>query len=156
MYTNLSRNNSHKLPAVILVSLVWVMSFSLAHADTKPVEIPQPLAKALSSYKQDGIRGFITTLVDGSPLEGNQEMRTQVAILEKIEQFYGPYQSYEVLQVNPLSNSTRLVYFLLNYQKGPVFGRLTAFNNGGRETITSFEFHTKAEKALPEALLVSH
>ena len=130
--------------------------FSSANSSVKTSDIPQPLTKALSVYKNGGLQGFINTLVKGGPLAGNKEMRQQVAILEKIEKFYGAYQSYDILLINPLSDSTRLIYFLLNYDKGPVFGMLTAYKIGKEESITSFVFHTKAEKIFPEALLVSH
>ena len=127
-----------------------------AQAGVNTAAIPGALTKALSIYKKDGPRAFINALVSGGPLEGNKEMRMEILVVEKIEKYYGAYQSYDILQINRLSDSTRLVYFLLNYHKGPVFGTLTAFNNGGRETITSFQFHTKAEKIFPEALLVRH
>lgn len=127
-----------------------------AQAGVNTAAIPGALTQALSIYKKDGPRAFIHALVSGGPLEGNKEMRMEILVLEKIEKYYGAYQSYDILQINRLSDSTRLVYFLLNYQKGPVFGTLTAFNNGGRDTITSFQFHTKAEKIFPQALLVSH
>jgi len=146
-----SRNN-----LFITLMLVFCSLLPLAQASVKTTDIPPQLTNALSMYKKDGIQGFITALVRGSPLEGLQEMSMQVSILKKIEQHYGAYQSYDILHINKLSDSTRLIYFLLNYRKGPVFGKLTAFTDGDRETITSFEFHTKAEKIFPEALLVSH
>jgi len=123
-------------------------------ADGKATNVPRPFSQALSTYKKEGISGFMTALVNGSPLEGNREMRQQEQVLEKIEAYYGHYQSYDILRINKLSESTRLIYFLLNYEKGPVFGTLTAFKNGDRETITSFQFHTKAEEIFPDSLLV--
>lgn len=144
---------------LILIAVIFVL-FSLfispANSSVKTADIPQPLTKALAVYKNGGLQGFINALVKGGPLAGNQEMRQQVVILEKIEKYYGAYQSYDILLVNPLSDSTRLIYFLLNYDKGPVFGMLTAYKNGNDESITSFVFHTKAEKIFPETLLVSH
>lgn len=127
-----------------------------AQSGVNTAAIPGALTKALTIYKKDGPRAFVNALVGGGPLEGNKEMRMEILVLEKIEKYYGAYQSCDILQINKMSDSTRLVYFLLNYQKGPVFGTLTAFNNDGRETITSFQFHTKAEKIFPEALLLSH
>ncbi len=148
----LSRNNQ----LTTLVFVVCALLFAPAHASVKTTDIPKPLSKALSVYKKGGMQGFIATLLRGSPLEGHQETRLQVTVLKKIEKFYGAYQSFDILHINTLSDSTRLIYFLLNYEKGPVFGKLTAFKNGKREIITSFRFHTKADKIFPGALLVSH
>ena len=147
-----SRNNQF----ITLALVVCALLLSPAQASVKTTDIPGQLINALTVYKKDNIRGFITALVRGSPLEGHQEMSMQVLVLEKIEKHYGAYQSYDILHINKLSDSTRLIYFLLNYKKGPVFGKLTAFKDGERETITAFEFHTKAEKIFPDALLISH
>ena len=119
-------------------------------------DLPQPLTKALAIYKKGGTEGFINALVSGGPLEGNREIQMQVLVLEKMEKYYGAYQSFQVLHVNRLSDTTRLIYFLMNFQKGPVFGKLTAYRNGDRETVTSFRFHTKADEIFPESLLVGH
>lgn len=125
-----------------------------APAGTDVAEVPRPLSKALSIYKKGGVESFIRTLVSGGPLEGNQELHMQAMVLEKIEKYYGAYRSFQILHVTRLSGSTRLIYFLMNYEKGPVFGKLTAYKNGDEETITSFRFHTKPDKIFPEALLV--
>ena len=141
---------------LVVTFLLFSICFSPANSSVKTSDIPQPLTTALAVYKNGGLQGFINALVKGGPLAGNKEMRQQVAILEKIERYYGAYQSYDILLINQLSDSTRLIYFLLNYDKGPVFGVLTAYKIGNEESITSFVFHTKAEKVFPEALLVSH
>jgi len=140
---------------LLLALLATSLSVPAAQAVVDPADVPTPLAKALEIYKKDGVSRFIDTLVSGGPLEGNREIGMQMRVLEKIEKYYGDYQSYDVLQIRRLSASTRLVYFMLNYRKGPVFGTLTAYNTGERETVTSFRFHTKAEKIFPEALLVN-
>lgn len=140
---------------ILRTLLGYLLLVSPAYATEKISVVPKPLSKALSVYKQQGIQSFIAALVQGSPLEGHDEMRKQILILEQIEKYYGTYQSVDILHVNPLSDSTRLVYFLINYSEGPVFGKLVIYKNGDRETITSFEFHTKAERVLPDAILVN-
>jgi len=148
---NISISRFVVMTALLLTTYLVPAAYA---AGGKATDIPRPFSQALSAYKKEGISGFMTALVHGSPLEGNREMRQQEQVLEKIEAYYGHYQSYDILRVNRLSESTRLIYFLLNYEKGPVFGTLTAFKSGDRETITSFQFHTKAEKIFPESLLI--
>lgn len=155
-YMKSIHKHSHNRLLASLTLLVCALLLPPAQASVKTTDIPQPLSKALSIYKKDGIQGFITALARGSPFEGHNEIRKQVLILEKIEAYYGAYQSVDILHINTLSDSTRLIYFLVNYNKGPVFGKLITFKNGSREMITSFEFHTKAEKIFPDTLLVSH
>jgi hypothetical protein len=150
----LMNKNSPGALCLALVLAVCVLSSPAVRAGADTADIPRPLGKALSIYKKGGIEGFIRTLVSGGPLEGNQELHMQALVLEKIEKYYGAYQSFQVLHVTRLSGSTRLIYFLMNYEKGPVFGKLTAYKNGDRETITSFRFHTKPDKIFPDALLV--
>lgn len=141
--------------SLLLATLVLQCALlSAARAATDTTGAPRPLLEALSKYKKEGINAFINTLVSGSPLEGHQEIRQQVLVLEQLKGYYGSYQSFDILHANRLSSSTEIVYFLLNYEKGPVFGKLTVFNDGERETITSFRFHTKPEEIFPDALLM--
>ena len=124
-------------------------------ASVKTADIPIPLAKAFAVYKTDGARQFINTLVNDGPMEGNIEIRSQIAILEKVEAYYGKYKSYDILDIKRFSDSTRLIYLLINFEKGAVFGKLIAFKNTQQEIVSSFVFHTKPEQVFPDALLSS-
>ena len=136
---------------VVLILFIFCALWTThLHASVKTKDIPQPLTKA------KGVQEFIKTLVKDGPMEGNVEIKTQIATLEKIELYYGKYQSYDILNIKRLSDSIRLVYLIINFEKGAVFGKLVAFKNKNKETVTSFVFHTKPEKVLPEALLISH
>ena len=138
---------------ILFVLLALCASPILASVKTK--DIPQPLTEALSAYKAKGVRQFINTLVKDGPMEGNIEIRTQIATLEKIEQFYGNYRSFDILNIKRLSDSSRLIYLILNFEKGAVFGKLVSYKNNRKETVSSFVFHTKPEKVYPESLLIS-
>lgn len=150
---NIKNISSGRLITVMALVMTACLACPVHAALGETTDVPRPLLQALSTYKKAGIQGFMSALMKGSPLEGNQEIRQQVQVLEKLESYYGHYQSYDIVHITKLSESTRLVYFLLNYEKGPVFGTATAFQTGDRETITSFQFHTKAEKIFPESLL---
>ena len=139
--------------SLMLLSVLWT---SQVLGSVKTKDIPQPLADALAVYKKGDVRQFINTLVKDGPMAGNVEIKSQIATLEKIEMYYGKYQSYDILNIKRLSDSIRLVYLIINFEKGAVFGKLVAFKNKDKETVSSFVFHTKPEKVLPEALLLSH
>ena len=146
-----------RVTLVVLILFIFCALWTThLHASVKTKDIPQPLTKALAVYKAKGVQEFIKTLVKDGPMEGNVEIKTQIATLEKIELYYGKYQSYDILNIKRLSDSIRLVYLIINFEKGAVFGKLVAFKNKNKETVTSFVFHTKPEKVLPEALLISH
>ena len=144
----------HHLLFVVIFYMCTLWSTSL-FASVKTKDIPPPLSRALAVYKSDGARQFISTLVKDGPMEGNIEIRQQIAILDKVEMYYGRYQSFDIVDIKRFSDSTRLIYLLINFEKGAVFGKLITFKARQKEIVSSFVFHTKPEQVFPEALLIS-
>jgi len=149
----MKKNYSLVIFAALCLGALWTTALS---ASEKTTDLPPPLSKAFAVYKTDGARQFINTLVKDGPMEGNIEIHSQVAILEKVETYYGKYQSYDVIDGKRFSDSIRLIYLLIYFEKGAVFGKLIVFKNKQTEIVSSFVFHTKPEQVFPEAFLISH
>ncbi|GEM_PF-3952797 len=45
--------------------------------------------------------------------------------------------------------SFTLLYFVMRYEKGPLYGSATIFKVDGKEIITTFNFHTDIKQIIP-------
>ena len=127
-------------------------AFNPAFANNE-VELPTPLKKALEAYKEKGAEQFILTLIKGSPMESDKTALFQVSNIRQIEDFCGPYIGYEMVESVQVVESTRKVYYVMNYEKCPVFGRVTAYKTAQGEVITEFNFHANIGEIIPRELI---
>jgi len=105
-----------------------------------------PLEEAMTAYRERGLKAFIPTLVKGSPLEGDNSVVEKTAVIRRIESYYGGFDGYEVLEQCRLGSRVRLVLYVMNYKRGPLYGVVTLYGAGGREVVTRFNFQTDAVK----------
>lgn len=73
--------------------------------------------------------------------------------MEKIVAGYGRIQESEVLESRELGERVRRYYFILHCERGPIYGAADAFLSGRGWILTDFQFHTRAERVYPAALL---
>lgn len=136
----------------LLAALISIHSFS-ATAQT------QTTARGLveegaAAYVKEGATAAINVWLKGSALEGNTQATSQANSLRQIEDFYGKAESYETLSESTISARTKLVFFVINYQKGPVYGRFQVYQlASGKWVSTEFKFQTEAAKILPDPML---
>ena len=76
-----------------------------------------------------------------------------VSNIRHIEDFCGPYIGYEMVASVQVVESTRKVYYVMNYEKCPVFGRVTAYKTAQGEVITEFNFHANIGEIIPRELI---
>jgi hypothetical protein len=144
LYTSSMEEIMKKMAALFLLVLSCL---------TYGAEIEDPLARASAAYLKGGVEAFIPSLLKGSPLEGEKGILTQANSIKQIESYYGAYQGYEVIFEKPLTSRVRLVYYVLNYEKSPVFGVASYYKMGGQEVVTNFNFHTEIGKIVPDEVL---
>ena len=128
------------------------------HADSSvdgKAPVPVIIKQALDIYKGDGAEKFLLALSKGSPIDGDRSVIAQIDGVEKIENKYGRYLGYDIVQVHDISKRSRLTYYVMNYEKGPLFAKATSYKTENKgEVLASFYFHTSEEKIFPESLLV--
>ncbi|CAA0126394.1 Uncharacterised protein [Halioglobus japonicus] len=112
-----------------------------------------PLARASAAYLKEGVEAFIPSLLEGSPLEGEKSILTQANSIRQIEAYYGAYEGYEVIFEKALTSRVRLVYYVMNYEKSPVFGVSTYYKMNDQEVVTNFNFHTEIGQIVPDDVL---
>ncbi len=140
-------------PQTLVILLLLLVPATGSRAAGDGGGLPPVISKALDAYAQKGLDALIPALVRGGPLEGQERALEQTRTLRRIEAFYGAYQDHELLLARDLGRRNRLVYFILNYEKGAVFGKALLHGQGAAASVTSFNFHTAPEKILPPSLL---
>lgn len=129
------------------VSLLLLSQFAFA------LDPGKPLQEASKAYLAEGAQAFITTLIKGSPIEGEKGVITQANTIKQIEAYYGEYQGLEVIYEKKLTKKVRLVYYVMNYEKSPVFGVTTYYKPNGEEVVTNFNFHTELWQIVPSEVV---
>lgn len=117
------------------------------------VSASDPLERASEAYLKKGVDSFIPELMIGSPLEGEKSVLTQSNSIRQIEAYYGSYKGYELIYEKNLTKDVRLVYYVMNYEKSPLFGVATYYKQKDREVVTNFNFHTDMWQILPSEVI---
>lgn len=111
--------------------------------------LPPIILSGLQAYKDKGPEEAIRIWIKDSPIEGSKEAVTQANSLRQIQDFYGAYQFFEVLSTQEIGHRTRIVYLILDFEKGPVFAKFVVYKSNQRWILTSFDFNTKEEAIFP-------
>ena len=68
---------------------------------------------------------------------------------------YGIYKGVELIEFIPIANSTRVVYYVLNFELGPVYGVLSVYKTTQGEIVTGFAVNTEMHKVVPPTLIIN-
>ena len=112
-------------------------------------DLPPIVVAGLEAYKEKGPEEAVRAWIKGSPLDGSKDALTQANGLRQIQDFYGAYQSFEVISSRELASKTRILYLALDYEKGPLFAKFVVYRSNQGWILTSFNFNTKEEAILP-------
>jgi hypothetical protein len=119
---------------------------------TSPKAVPPIIATGMRAYKGGGPDAAIQAWIKGGPLDGNRSALSQANTLHQVQDFYGAYQSFDVLAVRSLDPRTHIFYLILNLERGPLFAKFVVYRSGDDWIVTSFNFNTSDEAILPPSL----
>jgi hypothetical protein len=138
--------------AVIL--LLACGQYIRAHASQPaPEEIPKIIQFGLETYKSEGPEAAVKAWVKGGPYDGNRDVATgQASILRQAQSLYGTYRGYEVISMQDISSSVRVIYLTLNFERGPVFSRFIVYRSEQGAMLTALNFSVKPEDIVPNLL----
>jgi len=95
--------------------------------------------------------------VRNGPLDGDKSALSQANVLRQIQDYYGAYQSFDLIAAYDLTQRVRLVYVVMNFEKGPVFGKFICYRSDREWMVTNFVLNTKDTEVLPtEVTLENH
>jgi hypothetical protein len=134
----------------LVVGLLLLSFGQYALADVPATdELPQIILSGLAAYKAEGPEAAVKAWIKGSPVEGSREALSQSNILRQVQDFYGPYKGFHVIRVRNLTPTTRVIYLVLDFEKGPLFTKFTAYRSEAGWILVNFNFNTKEEQVLP-------
>jgi hypothetical protein len=133
----------------LIIAITLLASASVAYAE----DLGMPIENAAKAYLEKGPEAFIPALLKGSPLEGEKSAYTQSAEIRKIEAYYGKFLGVELMREQKLSETTRLVYYIMNFEKSPVFGDAILYKIKDKEIVTSFNFNTELWSIVPREVV---
>jgi hypothetical protein len=137
-----------------LLLVLFVVPALAQYSDDLPrhnpaLNLPPVMVSGLDGYKTKGAEEAVRLWVKDSPLEGNSDTATQVAVLRQAEQSYGAYQWYELISTRTVSPRTMVIYLVLDYEHGPLFARFTLYHSNHRWIMTYFDLNPREESIFP-------
>lgn len=95
----------------------------------------------LTAYKDKGPEEAMKVWIKGSPLDGSKDALNQANNLRTIETYYGNYQSADIIKTRDISGSVKVIFIVMNYATGPVFGRFIVYHGTQGWLLTRFNFN---------------
>jgi len=137
--------------SIFLLTLFGLISTVSANTETRA---PTALEAATEAYEKLGVDAFIPALY-GAPLTSpNLELLNGTSVLLQVEKLYGSYTGLEIIKNIQLSNSTRTVFFIMKYEKGPLFGVITTYRQTNEiDQVMEFKINIERTKILPTRLI---
>jgi hypothetical protein len=108
-----------------------------------PEDVPAVIVSGLDAYKIKGPDEAVKAWIKGSPIEGSKDALSQANSLRQVQDFYGSYQSFDVIGTREMSPKTRILYLMMDYENGPLFAKFVVYRTEHGWILTSFNFNTK-------------
>jgi hypothetical protein len=113
-------------------------------------DVPPPVFLGLIAYRDKGLDAAVQAWIKDSAIEQHNEPLPQVDALRQAPRYYGVYRNFEFLGVQDLSMRVREVYLVMNYDRGPLFGRFLCFRSEDHGwVVLNFDFNIRPEAILP-------
>jgi hypothetical protein len=140
--------------ALLLVFLVLTFGRCVpAIAQTRSADdVPKIILAGLDAYKADGPEAALTAWIKGSPLDGSKDALSQANMLRQIQDYYGAYKSFDIIRARNLTPNVRVLYLVMNYDKGPLFTKFVVYQSAQGWILTNLNFNTKEELIIPPSL----
>jgi len=115
---------------------------------------PDIVSNGLNAYLKSGAKAALDIWIKGSVRESDSETRIKFlnAMIE-LETSYGKMIGWELIRVVTITPSTRWVYGVAKFEKGPVWMSFQCYNPAGHWILPGFDLNTKASVILPPDLL---
>ena len=129
---------------LVVKFFLFVAFAPLGLAQTASTTYSDPTAlinAGLTAYKDKGPEEAMRVWIKGSPIDGSKDALNQANNLRTIETYYGAYQTTEILKVRDVSRDVQVVYLVMSYATGPVFGRFVVFHSRTGWLLTRFNFN---------------
>ena len=133
-------------------TLASVLACLLIMASTAAADLtPAPVVTAgFAAYKKDGAEAGVRAWAAGGPMEKNPDAIIFIARrIRGIEELYGPYRTFRVVKVLPVSDTCQMAYVQADFENGPLFMKFLLFKPANDWRVIYMKFHTEIERIWP-------
>ncbi len=129
------------------MTLWWPVS-----TESQDGDVPDFILTGLAAYSIGGEEAMMRAWLKDSPIRGNirgvKEVDDQRIIIRHAEDIYGTYESYQIIHVTNLTSSTRIIFLAIEYNSGPLFGRMVAYKRKTGWVVTEIKFSIISKNVL--------
>lgn len=136
--------------------LLIIITLGLFSLSANAENIPSILAFGFAAYKSEGPKAALKAWVKDSGLEGSKDAISEANSFQRIEDYYGKYQGYDLFKNNSLGPKTNQYLITINYEKGVLFTKFFTYKSkNGDEVIFDYDFHPKVDQVWPSYMVYS-
>lgn len=134
---------------IIVIFVLLATSFSV-FASQKIIE------NGFEAFKNSGAEAAFSVWAKNGPLDGSVELKAQASQFGQIGAYYGKYVSHDYILTRVLSPNNKVIFLILNLEKGPLYGRFLLYKNEKGIWISpNFFFHTQPQQVWPSEMLIN-
>ena len=111
--------------------------------------IPSVIEAGLALWVKTGADMALDTWQKGGIMEGNGKIRLLNSYFRQLDHAIGNYRSCELVESKRISQSSRLLYLCLNFQRGAVYARFAVYRTDKDWVVQSMDFSTRPEAIMP-------
>ena len=116
-------------------------------------DVPQIVLDGFAAYRKSGMRAAFDLWLKTSPVAATANMEQLMGALAQIEGMYGRMIGYDVLRVVHVGSRVRRVYFVVLYEKGPLYGYIDCYQTSHGWVVPGFLTNAQPGVILPPDLL---
>ena len=139
--------------AALVVGALVVFLGTVAPSEAANGNLPDAVVRGLDALRLYGPEAAMTAWMRDSPIAGGQAVVDQTRLLKEAIAPYGNGLGYQLIHKKTLTSRTGLYYFSLEFESGPVFCRLLAYQGRAASMVVGIAFDTDPTKLLPQELL---
>ncbi len=140
-----------KLFALLVISFALCAPVSAQTASPAALaDVPSIVIDGFDAYAKGGSDSAINVWCKGSPMESDLTNRmTTASNLSKFEGAYGKYVGWELVKVYTLTPSTKVVFAVAKFEKGPLWLAFSCYKAAETWNIPTLGMAADAMKILP-------
>ncbi|MEK0445292.1 MAG: hypothetical protein RLZZ399_613 [Verrucomicrobiota bacterium] len=117
-------------------------------------EIPKIITEGLAVYQATGAKEALATWLKGSPVEKDTTTNNNITtLLSQVEGAYGKISGFEPIRLVAVAPSVQRLYFIIKYERGPLYGLFDCFKSRSGWVVNNIEFNIVAKAIVPQAIL---
>jgi hypothetical protein len=114
-------------------------------------DVPAFIVAGMNAYKEKGPDEAFKVWIQNSPIDGSKDAMAQADVLRQVQDYYGAFRGFDVIGKRELGPRSRILYLVINYEKGPLFVRFLVYKPDKEWILTLLNFNTNPQSVLPDS-----